>query len=168
MRLIRRETYRRTAWKNGGGISFEIAADESPEPGWRLALAAIDRDGPFSDYTGYDRTIIVVEGAGCTLEFEDGESARLELLQPCTFAGERRVVCRLIDGRLKDLNVMTRRGMHAHAVALTAEGNLSVRIDEWRFLYMLQGKNAGDTWVAPAVSHAESIAPLRDSRTSDR
>ena len=62
-----------TPWKNGGGVIHEIArSDKNGEAGWRISLATIDRDGPFSDFTGYDRTIVPLDGAGFELSFDDG------------------------------------------------------------------------------------------------
>ena len=104
-------------WKNGGGHTEEIARAPGDPPPWRISLASIERDGPFSDFGGYDRTIVPVEGAGFSLAFEH-ETVRLDRLgEPFRFAGEARADCRLIAGASRDLNVMTRRGSYDHAVA---------------------------------------------------
>ena len=50
--LLRRADYLTRPWRNGGGVSHEIAWH--PEEDWRLGLAEIVRDGSFSDYTGFD------------------------------------------------------------------------------------------------------------------
>jgi len=36
---------------------------------WRLSVASVDRTGPFSDFSGYDRVIMLLEGDGMILDF---------------------------------------------------------------------------------------------------
>ena len=69
IRVVTYADYVETPWKNGGGVTREIArADESSEPEWRVSLATIDRDGPISPILrSYDRTIVPVAGAGFVL-----------------------------------------------------------------------------------------------------
>jgi hypothetical protein len=38
-----------------------------------LSIAAVAQSGPFSDFSGYDRSIMLVEGKGFTLEFAEAE-----------------------------------------------------------------------------------------------
>jgi len=65
--LLQHQNYRRTPWKNGRGMTDDIAVDEGSAPRWRLSLATIERTAPFSDFPGYDRTFIVAGGAGVVL-----------------------------------------------------------------------------------------------------
>ena len=73
MRHLRSSDYRIMPWKNGGGSTTEIAIcpEGSGIPGgqfrWRVSIADVVADGPFSRFSGYDRHIMVVEGAGMTL-----------------------------------------------------------------------------------------------------
>ena len=112
LQLIPASTYREQPWKNGGGLAYEIAADEA----WRVAIATIDRDGPFSDYRGFDRTIVAIEGDPVELEVGD-ERIRLAPFEPFEFAGEDSVFAR-VQGRARDLNVMTDREAFAHDVEI--------------------------------------------------
>jgi hypothetical protein len=116
VRLIRSDAQRRMAWKNGGGTTAEIAV--VPEGAdlagdgflWRLSLAEIERDGPFSAFPGIDRTIMLVEGAGMTLTTDDGIVMSLDRRYvPQDFPGEWPVECRLADGPVRDLNLMVNR-----------------------------------------------------------
>ena len=58
-------------WKNGGGVTREIVASPEGAPldafDWRVSLADVSADGPFSSFPGVDRTLTVVEGAGMDL-----------------------------------------------------------------------------------------------------
>jgi uncharacterized protein len=102
-------------WKNGAGTTREIAA-EPAGPGtadfdWRLSLAEVDHDAPFSAFPGVDRCIVLLSGAGMALQPEGGSPAHaLRPLQPWSFPGERAIEARLAAGPCSDFNVMTRRG----------------------------------------------------------
>lgn len=118
------------AWKNGAGSTAEIAveparADLASGFDWRISIAAVERDGPFSAFAGYDRTIMLIEGAGMALDFGGGRIERVaERFRPFEFAGEDAVECRLLDGPIRDFNLMLRRASHAaevHVVELADE-----------------------------------------------
>lgn len=132
-RLIRHESLVRTPWKNGGGTTAEVAA--YPEGAgfdgfsWRISMADVASDGPFSIFPGIDRTLVLIEGQGVELIVE-GASYRLDAASPrLSFAGEAVTTARLIAGPIRDLNVMSRRGSSEHAVEVLAPGttDLSLR-----------------------------------------
>jgi environmental stress-induced protein Ves len=114
--------YRAVPWRNGGGVTAEIAIE--PEGSgvdakfmWRLSLARIDKSGPFSAFDGYDRTIALVSGSGMVLNFGARGSARVDrMLQPLAFSGEWAPECDLIGGPTEDFNVMTDRARIRHRV----------------------------------------------------
>ena len=47
-------------WKNGGGVTTEIAKDGSEPFLWRASRAQVASDGPFSYFPGYDRILIIL------------------------------------------------------------------------------------------------------------
>ncbi|XES00502.1 HutD family protein [Streptomyces sp. S1D4-11] len=55
-------------WKNGGGVTREIVAwPEGADMGdfeWRVSLADVGGDGPFSAFADVDRILTMVEGGG--------------------------------------------------------------------------------------------------------
>jgi environmental stress-induced protein Ves len=115
-RIVTRDAHRVMPWKNGGGTTAEIAvapADADFAGGkfdWRLSLASIERDGPFSAFPGVDRTIMLVEGAGMILTNAENVSMALDRKHlPQDFPGEWPVDCRLLDGPVRDLNLMANR-----------------------------------------------------------
>lgn len=117
--ILHADSYRVVPWKNGGGVTCEIAASDPAEPLWRLSIATIERDGPFSDFRGYDRTIVPIEGKGIELRVDEGIAVHLNRpFHPFAFRGEWRTTCKLIDGPVRDFNVMTRRDAFAHAVEI--------------------------------------------------
>jgi environmental stress-induced protein Ves len=120
---------RRVPWRNGGGWTQVLAQSPGGEPfEWRVSVADIEHDGPFSDFSGYNRTI-VAEDYGFTLEFEDGEHVEIEPLVPFSFAGERRAFCRLHGRAATAFNVMTLRGTFRHEVRVES-GEIDVSIIE--------------------------------------
>jgi len=86
-------------WLNGRGESLEIASDRDADDAWawRLAMAPVVADGPFSKIDGVDRQLVLVEGKGMT-------SARLT------------------HGPIRDINLMTRRGSCSGSLRLVREG----------------------------------------------
>ncbi len=121
MRLIGPADYRRMPWKNGGGATIEIAVSPSGASldtfDWRVSMATVVENGPFSSFPGIDRTLCVLEGNGIRLDV-DGKSISLtKSSAPFAFAADARVSGTPLDGPITDLNVMTRRGRFRHAVS---------------------------------------------------
>ena len=111
VRHLRFADYRVTPWKNGAGVTREIAAaaaavgtDTSPD--WRISMATITEDAPFSVFPGIARTLGVVDGAGIELNV----AGRTRLLRvgaaPEEFAGDVPASARPLDGPVLDLNLM--------------------------------------------------------------
>jgi environmental stress-induced protein Ves len=65
--------YRRTPWKNGGGVTVDIAEHEDA---WRFGRTPITTSGPFSDYSGFDRAQVLVAGRGLVLQTPTSTCAR--------------------------------------------------------------------------------------------
>ena len=124
---IRRHEQRVVPWHNGGGSTREVAvepADGSLDAGfaWRVSIADVASDGPFSRFAGIDRSLWLLNGAGMELDL-DGERVVLDQpLQRFDFAGERAVTARLLDGPTSDLNVMVTRARVAASAAVHAIG----------------------------------------------
>lgn len=120
MQHLRHEDYRTVPWKNGGGITREIALAEDMAGGgflWRLSMATVSASGPFSHFPGVDRTIACLQGNGMRLAFGDGRVADvLRAGAPLAFPGEADIHADCIDGETIDLNVMTMRDRFSHAV----------------------------------------------------
>jgi environmental stress-induced protein Ves len=115
LRLLRAHDYRRMAWKNGGGITTEIA--RGPAQGdafdWRISIAEIAQDGDFSIFPEVDRELMLLDGGGVELLIGDEAPVSLERrYQKHSFPGEAPVSCRLLDGPTRDFNVMVRRGRY--------------------------------------------------------
>lgn len=119
MQVLRAATYKRMPWKNGGGETTEIAVSPSGADftamDWRLSMATVAADGPFSSFPGIDRTLSVLAGA-LRLEIDGTPVDLMEMSPPHAFAGDAAVNGIVLRGPVTDLNVMTRRAALRHAV----------------------------------------------------
>lgn len=124
--LIPFASLRAMPWKNGGGSTTEIiisppnAALDTFD--WRISMATIAGDGPFSIFPGIDRTLSLVSGQGVDLQMEGpaGEKpvVALRAANPALgFPGEWRIHATLPGGVTQDFNVMTRRSTVRHEFA---------------------------------------------------
>lgn len=98
-------------WRNGGGYTRELLRwPDSSNWCLRLSVADIDRDGPFSAFPGVTRLFAVLEGAGVRLSWPD-RSVELQVAdEPIVFDGADAPVACLLDGPVRDLNLMCSRG----------------------------------------------------------
>ena len=119
MQVIRSASYKRMPWRNGGGETIEIAvfppAADFAAMDWRLSMATVAADGPFSSFPGIDRTLSVLAGT-LGLEIDGVRVDLMEMSPPHSFRGEAAVNGLVVRGPVTDLNVMTRRGALTHDV----------------------------------------------------
>jgi environmental stress-induced protein Ves len=116
MRRLTPADYRRMPWRNGGGTTTEIAI--APESAvldgerflYRVSIADVASDGPFSRFEGYDRHIMLLAGAGMTLDC--GVHGSIELtapFEPRAFSGDWDVRGELASGAVRDFNLIVDR-----------------------------------------------------------
>ena len=107
-------------WKNGGGETIEIAV--FPEGStldtfeWRISMATVSSDGPFSEFANIDRTLSVLSGDGISLTIGRMTYTLTQETPPLAFAGDAPTFGTLVSGPITDLNVMSRRGIFVHSV----------------------------------------------------
>jgi environmental stress-induced protein Ves len=147
LKLLHANDYKRVRWKNDGGWTTEIArepADPASDFVWRISIADIESDGPFSPFPGVARELMLLAGSGIELDIDDAEPLRLtERFQRVRFEGESRVECRLLAGPTRDFNVMTQRDvLRAEVMGRPLVGS------------MVLFPEAGVVWLAHLVSGA--------------
>lgn len=118
-RLLRNSDHRRMPWKNGGGETVEVIVHPEgaglSDFGWRVSMATVTNDGPFSVFPGVDRTLAVLSGDGMELSIEGlGDRLLTPACPPLAFPADAPTTARLAGGPITDLNVMTRRGAFRH------------------------------------------------------
>jgi environmental stress-induced protein Ves len=171
MRRLTDADYLRMPWKNGGGITTQLAV--APDGAtldscdWRISTAQVNAAGPFSAFPGIDRSLSVLQGAGLVLHVEDGTPFMLTAENnPLPFAGEQRVHAELIDGPILDFNVMTRRGRYTHMLqAMRIEGTRQIeRQADLVFIHCARGGTVHCRSAAgEEISLAAGDAVLMDS-----
>ena len=112
--ILRAAARNEVSWKNGGGVTSEIAAYPAGSSidnfGWRISTALVTAPGPFSVFEGIDRSLTVLEGKLALQFAEDNHQVILEPRQSYSFAGDVAVTGIPLSGPVRDLNVMVRRG----------------------------------------------------------
>jgi len=152
-----------TPWRNGGGTTREIvslpAGASLDAAVWRVSVATIAADGPFSLFPGVDRTIMLLEGDGVRLHSPDQtagiDQSLTEPLVPFQFPGDVPIECTLLGGESMDLNVMARRGQGASTLTVR-RADLTVSAETGLLLSV--GDDAevtGDT--SKALPHGEGL-----------
>ena len=171
--VLRASGYRRMRWKNGAGWTSEIIkVPDADDWEWRLSIAEIETDAPFSAFPGVERELVLLSGNGLRLRFDEGESH--DLLPPhdrLRFAGERTAFGELIDGPTRDFNLMWKReAIDAALWHRPLVGTMVLFVDPgdtW-VVHMLAGQarfvdgsglgdlGMGDTAVLPAIDGART------------
>ncbi|MEU8913782.1 HutD family protein [Streptomyces nigrescens] len=122
MRILRAEGRPAAPWSNGGGVTREVAV-HPPGAGWdtfvwRVSLADVTRDGPYSPLPGVRRILTVVDGAGLELTVDGSIRLLPDRCRPFAFPGGADTGSRLLDGPVVNLNVMLREGRADAAVEM--------------------------------------------------
>lgn len=130
--LIAQQHFVTMPWKNGGGTTTQILT--APEGAgladfdWRISMARVESNGPFSIFPDIDRNLCVIEGSGLVLQPEGrGPVTLTGTSPPYAFPADLPLDATLLDGPITDLNVMTRRGRaRAHVSRITQCGPLAL------------------------------------------
>jgi hypothetical protein len=137
-------------WKNGGGITTEImiwpeGSDVATGFDWRVSMADVARDGPFSTFPDHHRALLILNGTGLALKIADNPEFTLGPDDgTVVFDGDTPVSTRLIDGPVRDFNVMyrIRNGRRFRALlraeTLTRKSGFRLSAD-YEMFFALQG-----------------------------
>jgi len=99
-------------WKNGKGETLQIAliprsAKFPTDPFlWRLSSAVIEESGPFSEFFGYQRAIVLLSGRGLSIQLNSGEKQQITQNSVFSFSGDEKAMGFLQDGPVVDLNLI--------------------------------------------------------------
>ncbi len=107
IRCLRRTDYREMPWKNGRGVTLQLAIEppDAPFPAgpytWRLSSAPVVEAGPFSQFPGMRRLLTIVDGEGMLLN-----GTVLNRGDVADFAGDVPTHARLVRGPVRDLGLI--------------------------------------------------------------
>jgi environmental stress-induced protein Ves len=168
-RIISPAQHRLMPWRNGGGRTAEIAAEPADTPcgfRWRLSLAEVEADGPFSTFPGCCRTIMLLSGRGMELTIAapgDGAAASARTVrldrphEPFDFDGEAATSCTLIAGPVRDLNVIADRSLQIdHRVAALDDADAMLEPAPVWLFHVLRGTAVVDIGRHLAVTEGET------------
>jgi uncharacterized protein len=160
MEIIRFASLKPEPWRNGGGVTRQLASQsgaESAQDGswdWRVSIADVSKAGPFSPFPGMERVLTVVEGELLLLTV-DGAEQPLEKYRPFRFPGGAATQASLPTGDIRDLNVITRAGsFKGYTSIIELSKKRAQPIFEGSFGILLQGQAT----VADAVKEPEPLA----------
>ncbi|MGL6014309.1 MAG: HutD/Ves family protein [Shewanella oncorhynchi] len=147
IQLIRYQDCPSTPWKNGDGSTKQLFISpinaELTEFDYRISIASISSNGPFSSFIGIDRQLVILEGDGVELSINSHEGTKqinglgagekisgntdtteykrlTPTDSPFCFAGETSITSQLLGSDVIDFNVMTKRGaFKAHTQKLS-------------------------------------------------
>lgn len=152
-------------WKNGAGVTREIAVEPAGASlndfDWRISVAEISGDAPFSVFAGIERCIVLLRGAGMCLLSERGAiNARLNKpLEPFRFSGEEPLTATLIDGACTDFNVMVRKARW-RAEVTEAHRPQDIEAASAALVFCVQGSSSIQVAAHPKITLREGQAAL--------
>ena len=141
--VIHNNKFKKIPWKNGKGTTLELAISENgslSDFDWRLSIATVSKNGAFSDFSGYSRNLILIDGKGIALHHNKNQVDRLEkILQFSTFNGADKTTASLFDGPITDFNVMTKTLCLSNVVETFSGFNqVTLRVSDIAFIYGLK------------------------------
>ena len=98
-------------WRNGAGVTHEIAVDDAPGSSaapfrWRLSMADLAGDGPFSEIADVDRVLVLLAGEDVALAIDGAPPAPLGRHEAIAFPGDVPTSLTMAPGAGRDLNLM--------------------------------------------------------------
>lgn len=160
MRRLSPADYRVMPWKNGGGTTTELYAAPAPSAApalpflWRVSIAEVAADGPFSRFDGYDRHIMCISGAGMVLH--GGPAGPIDVtarFTPQRFSGDWTIASRLVSGQIRDFNLIAagrRLESRLDCRLLAGPETLGCGPGQTVFVYVLDGAAQADGFPCPA------------------
>lgn len=155
----------RMPWKNGLGTTLEVARGDDPAGGamlWRVSIARVAVDGPFSLFSGYRRIISVLEGSGMVLTVDGVRSPTLTRHRPFAFDGGSDTRCELVDGPISDFNLIASDTLDARLRWVSLGGGREAVATGATALVYNTGPGTvlvGARHRAPVPAHVERLLP---------
>lgn len=180
MDIIRYANLTAEPWRNGGGVTREIARGTGEPAGtvgsgtgtdgaasaggwdWRVSIAEVGKAGAFSAFPGMERVLTVIDGDLFLLTV-DGVDHPLEKYRPFRFPGGATAAGALPTGDVRDLNVITRMGaFKGYTSIIELSKKRAHPVFAGQFGILLQGQATVDTGTndngAEALNRYDAVA----------
>ena len=143
IKLIKQKDYQKKLWKNGRGTTHEIAVSHSGEDyDWRLSMADIVESGPFSQFPGMERILVLLTGSEIKIAHQDQSLEQpLPLLTTYQFSGDWQTSA-TIHEKGRDFNLIYRRDKYVGSIELinsVSQAKL-IQTKNMAAFFCLQGK----------------------------
>ncbi|MBK9444514.1 MAG: HutD family protein [Comamonadaceae bacterium] len=123
LNIVSLKDVRPSPWRNLGGVTHELVTWPKGERWvWRMSVAQIDQNGPFSCFVGVQRWFAVLDGAGVCLTLDQRTYDLRPHSAPLSFDGGTPLDCRLTDGPAQAFNLMLQRDQ-ASALMMRVNGS---------------------------------------------
>lgn len=169
MEIIRFADLKPEPWRNGGGVTRELASHPlaaSAQDGawdWQVSIADLTMAGDFSPFPGMERVLTVVEGELLLLNV-GGSEHPLEKYRPFRFSGEAASSAILPTGDIRNLNVITRAGAFKGYTSIV---ELSKKRPHPLFAGQLGVLLQGEATATPGAAALGETAPGGDTGTRE-
>lgn len=159
--VIKKENYQKSLWKNGKGITEQIAISPSTASlqqnnfEWRISSAQIKSDDFFSQFPNYQRQLVILGGDGVKLN-----ETNLPLNSPHKFSGDEKMFCQLINNSpAVDFGIIYQDKFHVELEVLFLTGNSELKLlDGLHFLYLASGHDCLINEVSLKVGNSLKIS----------
>lgn len=143
--IITPTQFKSIPWKNGKGDTTELAINEGGTLNnfdWRLSMASVVEDGQFSNFSGYTRNLILIEGNGINLQHDHNKIDKLAgLLDIATFDGSSETLANLVAGPITDFNIIVCKDKYEVIVSTYNEKQtIKLKSADLCFIFALSGE----------------------------
>lgn len=137
-------TFKTLPWKNGKGETTELVINSGgtlDNFNWRISIASVTENGIFSDFSGYMRNLVLIQGDSIYLTHDERKTDKLtQILDVATFDGSSKTLGTLPSGEIKDFNIITSKTkcevrVHTYLTQITQE----IDFNGFVFAYSLSG-----------------------------
>jgi environmental stress-induced protein Ves len=166
-------------WKNGLGHTTELAISDGGSLeyfDWRLSIASVVNDGDFSNFAGYQRNLVLIEGNGLILDHRNGDVDKLtQSLDIARFDGASKTHGTLVNGAIKDFNIMTNQMAFTPEVTGYIEQQtvtIELLTDSLFFAYSLKNEmiinTSKDDECTVAVGHLIKVSAMNEQQQGEQ
>ncbi|TDO97259.1 HutD/Ves family protein [Marinomonas balearica] len=155
-------SFKRMPWKNGLGETLEIIRVED-EQGvlFRISQASVVEDGLFSDFSGLQRTLVLLSGKGMMLSYSgefNGEDVLQAPLDIACFYGGDETNATLHNGAIEDLNIMVRKhSLNADVQPISGSCDVAFEVSQSSVFKGIYALDAGE--FLDSESHRKTCVP---------
>jgi len=143
LKIIPATDFKQVPWKNGKGVTTELAINDGgtlTDFIWRLSIASVIENGVFSNFSGYQRNLVLIEGQGIELCHDNNHTDKLsKLLDFATFDGGSETVGLLPNQAIKDFNIITKHDQCMTKVSTFIEHTAITLAEGLNFVFSLAG-----------------------------